>query len=109
MEKPTVLIDNEKVKVTEWYFEVRDSTGTHTHEYDYVVVPMMDGELKIVDKDNNETISKLTKGGSYFREKGVHHNVFFFFFHPYSFIEIEMIKHQNEFCDEIKYIMSFHL
>ena len=92
MAKPTVLIDNEKVKVTEWYFEVGDSTGTHTHEYDYVVVPMMDGELKIVDKDNNETISKLTKGGSYFREKGVNHNVFNNNDYPYSFIEIEMIK-----------------
>ena len=47
MAKPTVLIDNEKVKVTEWYFAVGDSTGAHTHEYDYVVVPMMDGELLI--------------------------------------------------------------
>ena len=92
MAKPTVLIDNEKVKVTEWYFEVGDSTGVHTHEYDYVVVPMVDGELKIVDKDNKETISKLTKGGSYFREKGVHHNVFNNNDYPYSFIEIEMIK-----------------
>ena len=36
MAKPTVLIDNEKVKVTEWYFAVGDSTGAHTHEYDYV-------------------------------------------------------------------------
>jgi len=27
MAKPTVLIDNEKVKVTEWYFAVGDSTG----------------------------------------------------------------------------------
>ena len=92
MAKPTVLIDNEKVKVTEWYFEVGDSTGVHTHEYDYVVVPMVDGELKIVDKDNKETISKLTKGGSYFRKKGVHHNVFNNNDYPYSFIEIEMIK-----------------
>jgi mannose-6-phosphate isomerase-like protein (cupin superfamily) len=92
MAKPTVLINNEKVKVTEWYFEVGDSTGTHIHEYDYVVVPMMDGELKVVDKDNHETISKLTKGGSYFREKGVNHNVFNNNDYPYSFIEIEMIK-----------------
>ena len=92
MAKPTVLIDNEKVKVTEWYFEVGDSTGSHIHEYDYVVVPMMDGELKILNKDNKETISKLTKGGTYFREKGVHHNVFNNNDYAYSFIEIEMIK-----------------
>ena len=59
MAKPNVLIDNKKIKVTEWFFEVGDSTGMHVHEYDYIVVPMLDGELKILDKKNNERISKL--------------------------------------------------
>ena len=49
MAKPTVLIENEKIKVTEWFFNVGDSTGSHVHEYDYIVVPMLDGELKILD------------------------------------------------------------
>ena len=40
MATPTILVDNKKVKVTEWFFEIGDSTGQHTHEYDYVVVPM---------------------------------------------------------------------
>jgi mannose-6-phosphate isomerase-like protein (cupin superfamily) len=53
---------------------------------------MLDGELRIVDKDNNETISKLTKGGAYYREKGVEHNVLNNNKIPYSFIEIELIK-----------------
>ena len=53
---------------------------------------MLDGELKILDKDNNETISKLTKGGAYYRDKGVEHNVFNNNNFPYSFIEIELIK-----------------
>ena len=92
MAKPTVLIENDKIKVTEWYFEVNDSTGPHIHEYDYIVVPMLDGELKILDKDNNETISKLTTGGAYYREKGVEHNVLNNNNFPYSFIEIELIK-----------------
>ena len=80
MAKANVLIDNDKVKVTEW------------SEYNYIVVPMYDGELRIVDKDNNETISKLTKGGAYYREKGVEHNVLNNNNNPYSFIEIELIK-----------------
>ena len=92
MAKPTVLIENDKIKVTEWYFEVNDSTGHHIHEYDYIVVPMLDGELKILDKNNNETISKLNKGGAYYRDKGVEHNVFNNNNFPYSFIEIELIK-----------------
>ena len=92
MAKANVLIDNDKVKVTEWSFEVGDSTGHHIHEYNYIVVPMLDGELKIVDKDKNQTISKLSKGGVYYREKGVEHNVLNNNNIPYSFIEIELIR-----------------
>ena len=92
MAKANVLIDNDKVKVTEWSFEVGDSTNHHIHEYNYIVVPMLDGELKIINKDNNETISKLSKGGAYYREKGVEHNVLNNNNNPYSFIEIELIN-----------------
>ena len=92
MAKANILIDNDKVKVTEWFLDVGDSTGHHIHEYNYIIIPMLDGELKILDKDNNATISKLTKGGAYYRGKGVEHNVINNNNFPYSFIEIELIK-----------------
>ena len=92
MARPIILIKNDKVKVTEWLFDVGDSTGHHVHENNYIVVPMLDGELKILEKNNNETISKLIKGGAYYREKGVEHNVFNNNEFPYSFIEIELIR-----------------
>ena len=92
MAKAKVLINNDKVKITEWSFEIDGSTGYHIHEYNYIVIPMLDGKLKIIDKDNNETISKLTKGGAYYRDKGVEHDVFNNNNFPYSFIEIELIK-----------------
>ena len=71
MANSKVLVKNDKVIVTEWSFEVGDSTGQHKHQYNYVVVPMLDGELKIIDKENKETISKLSKGVAYYRDKGV--------------------------------------
>ena len=89
MAKSKVLIENDKTIVTEWSFDVGDSTGIHTHEYNYIVVPMLDGELKVID-NNGETISKLTKGGAYYREKGIKHNVFNNNNFPYSFIEVEL-------------------
>ena len=49
-------------------------------------------DLKIIDKNKKETISKLTKGGVYYREKGVEHNVFNNNNFPYSFIEVELIN-----------------
>ena len=45
MAKANVMIDNQKTRVTEWTFEVGDETGQHIHEYDYVVVPMLDLSL----------------------------------------------------------------
>ncbi len=51
---------------------------------------MKDGELKIVDEDGNVAISKLSKGVSYFRNRGVNHNVINNNDFSYSFIEIEI-------------------
>ena len=36
MAKSKVLVQNEKVIVTEWSFEVGDSTGHHVHKYNYL-------------------------------------------------------------------------
>ena len=90
MAKANVMIDNQKTRVTEWTFEVGDETGQHIHEYDYVVVPMLTGSLRIVDKNDNSTISELSEGISYFRKKGVAHNVINNNDFPFKFVEIEI-------------------
>ena len=46
--------------------------------------------LKIVNEDSSITFSELKKGISYFREKGVNHNVINENKFHYSFIEIEI-------------------
>ena len=84
-----IMIDNKRTRVTRWSFEVGEDTGQHIHEYDYVVVPMKDGQLKIVDQDGTVLISDLIKGKSYFRNKGVNHNVINHNDFPFSFVEIE--------------------
>lgn len=90
MAKSNVMIDNDRVRVTEWSFDIGDETGHHVHEFDYVVVPLLDGQLKIVDDEGNESISSLTEGNSYFRNKGVSHNVLNNNDFPYKFIEVEI-------------------
>ena len=89
MSKSEIMIDNSVTRVTKWSFLPGEDTGQHIHHYDYVVVPIKDGKLKIIDKNGNETISKLKQGVSYFREKGVNHNVINFNDFPFSFVEIE--------------------
>ena len=89
MSKSEIVIDNNVTRVTKWSFLPGEDTGQHIHHYDYVVVPIIDGKLKIIDKNGTETISELKKGISYFREKGVNHNVINFNDFPFSFVEIE--------------------
>jgi len=88
--KPTVLIDNDKVRVTEWRFaQPGDATGWHRHEMDYVVVPLMDGALKIATGDG-ESVAEMKAGAPYFRETGVEHDVINASAGEYAFIEVEL-------------------
>jgi quercetin dioxygenase-like cupin family protein len=86
----TVQIDNERTRVTEWRFAPGAATGDHVHEYDYVIVPVSTGKLKIVHPDGKETISELEAGVSYFRQKGVHHDVINANDAEFSFVEVEL-------------------
>lgn len=84
-----ILIENDQIIVWEWSFERGQNTGWHRHEHDYVVVPMLDGALRIIDK-TGETISQMRSGVPYFREKGVEHDVINATDGEYRFLEIEL-------------------
>lgn len=84
-----IFIDNERTRVTEWRFAPGAETGWHRHEFDYVVVPTMDGRLRIVQGAGDETVSDMRAGVPYFRPAGVEHNVINANPHEYAFIEVE--------------------
>ena len=85
----TVLIDNDRTRVTEWRFTPGASTGWHRHEYDYVVVPMLDGKLELSTGDDDKQIAELSMGVAYFRQVGVEHDVKNVNDFEYAFIELE--------------------
>lgn len=87
--KPTVFIDNDRVAVTEWRFAPGASTGWHRHGHDYVVVPLMDGKVKLLTRDG-ESLAEMKKGVPYFRSEGVEHDVINANDGEYAFIEIEL-------------------
>ena len=87
---PTVQVDNERVRVTEWRFPPGAATGWHRHEYDYVVVPGTTGKLKLVHGDGSETIAELTAGVSYYRAAGVEHDVINASEGEFVFVEVEV-------------------
>ena len=122
MEKavPTVQIDNARARVTEWRFAKGAATGFHRHEYDYVIVPLVDGRVRIVDKEGaesfadmaagqsyfvvpqttgrlklvdgagKESFAELTSGVSYYRGKGVEHDVINASDGEFVFVEVEI-------------------
>jgi quercetin dioxygenase-like cupin family protein len=87
--KATVFIDNERVIVTEWRFAPGTNTGWHRHAHDYVVVPLMDGKVKLETKEGN-SIAEMKQGSPYFRKAGVEHDVINANDGEYAFIEIEL-------------------
>lgn len=90
--KPTVFIDNERTRVTEWRFAGKgDNTGWHRHEYDYVVVPLFDGFLDIEVPSGDVIRAAMTNGVPYFRELGVEHDVRNGNDFECAFIEVEFL------------------
>ena len=87
---PQVFIDNERVRVTEWRFAPGAATGWHRHEMDYVVVPMVDGELELVGPDGARSRAQLRQGVPYFRNAGVEHDVINANAFEFAFVEIEL-------------------
>jgi quercetin dioxygenase-like cupin family protein len=87
--KATVFIENNKVIVTEWRMAPGANTGWHRHGHDYLVVPLMDGKVKLETKDG-ASFSDNTKGVPYFRSEGVEHDVINAGSGEYAFIEIEL-------------------
>ncbi|MDH3597856.1 MAG: cupin domain-containing protein [Rhodospirillales bacterium] len=86
---PTVQVDNDRTRVTEWRFAPGAATGYHRHEYDYVVVPQTSGRLRMTGPDGAATVSELTAGRSYFRDAGVEHDVVNANDFEFVFVEIE--------------------
>lgn len=85
----TVQVDNDVVRVTEWSFAPGATTGRHRHEYDYVVVPMATGRLRIL-VGGDESIAELATGQAYYRTAGVEHEVFNANDGDFTFVEVEL-------------------
>ncbi len=83
-------IDNERLRVTEWRFAPGAATGHHRHAYDYAIVPVVDGELELIESDGRRSRAELRRGKAYFRYAGVEHNVINAGTDEMIFIEIEL-------------------
>ncbi len=87
--KATKIVDNERVIVTRFDFAPGANTGWHSHGHDYVVVPLMDGKVRLLTEEG-ESYADMKAGAPYFRNAGVEHDVINANETDYAFIEIEL-------------------
>ena len=85
-----VQVDNPEVRVTQWRLVPGSATGHHTHEMDYVIVPVTAGEMTIVAPNGERSKAQLAAGKSYFRKAGVQHDVLNETSSDIVFLEVEL-------------------
>lgn len=85
---PRCDLDDERLRITEWRFAPGARTGYHRHEYDYVVVPLTDGRLRL-EGPGGTTHFELRAGHAYARRAGVEHDVINAGSAELAFVEVE--------------------
>jgi mannose-6-phosphate isomerase-like protein (cupin superfamily) len=83
-------VDNARTRVTRHQLAPGAHTGLHRHEYDYVVVPVTSGRMRVV-ADGQENFADISSGVAYFRSAGVEHDVFNGGREEIVFVEVEFI------------------
>lgn len=87
--RPTVQVDDDRVRITRWDFEPGAATGWHEHGLPYCVVMVIGGTLAIHDGETVRHVT-LAAGDAYARPKGIRHDVMNASKHPIAFVEVEM-------------------
>lgn len=85
----TRQIEDERIIVTRWDFAPGAETGWHRHPHDYVVVPLVNGVMRLETSDGSHE-SAVQAGMSYRRSAGVEHNVINAGASDFAFVEIEI-------------------
>ena len=52
--KHSLMLDDDKTRITQWVFAPGDQTGWHRHEWDYVTVQQSGGALLLQGADGTE-------------------------------------------------------
>jgi len=89
---PVVQVDDGQVRVARWTMLRGEDTGRHRHQYDYVVVPLANARMTVVDADGTRSAHDLRMGASYARAAGVEHTVGNEGEETLDFVEIEIIR-----------------
>jgi len=88
--RPTVMVNDARVRVTRFDFAPGAETGWHEHAFDYVVTAVTDCIILIEEPDGATREVVVPMGAAYRREAGVRHNVVNAGRAAMSFVEVEL-------------------
>ncbi|MGL6208242.1 MAG: cupin [Paracoccaceae bacterium] len=71
----TVLIDDNRVRVTRFDFVAQAETGWHRHGHDYVITTLTDCPMLLEEPGGAVRRVLIPAGTAYRRDQGVEHNV----------------------------------
>jgi quercetin dioxygenase-like cupin family protein len=86
----TVLVDDDRVRVTRFDFAPGAETGWHRHGHDYVITAVTDCHMLLEEPDGGLRKVLVPAGTAYPRVEGVEHNVVNDGDAPMSFVEVEL-------------------
>lgn len=89
--QPELLFTDDSVRITRHSLVPRATTGVHTHEYDYVVIPVHGGVVR-VERGAESTEFMMTAGAPYVRESGVTHSLVNVSESEIVFVELEYLQ-----------------
>ncbi len=88
--KATQVIDDTRVRVTQFDFAPGAETGWHVHEMDYVIVAVTTCQMQLDEPGGTSRQVTVPAGDNYRRAAGVEHNVINAGPAPMVFVEIEL-------------------
>ena len=88
---PTVLIQDDRVRVTRFDFAPGAETGWHVHGPDYVITAVTECDMLIEEPDGGTRFVTVDAEAAYRRDAGTRHNVVNHGDAPMSFVEVELL------------------
>ncbi|RYI35099.1 MAG: cupin [Acetobacteraceae bacterium] len=86
----TVLVDDDRVRVTRFDFVAGAETGWHRHGHDYVITAVTDCPMLVEEPGGGTRRVIVSAGSAYRRSEGVEHNVVNDGPGQMSFVEVEL-------------------
>ena len=98
---PTVQLDDERTRVTEWRFAPGAATGWHRHEWDYVTVQQSGGALLLQGADGTEKQVDYEDGRTLSWTAPVEHNAI-----NISDVEVRVLEIEYKKSERLRNVKS---